>query len=198
LGDTPNRARPAPLLRRPRPRRSGSIARAGLESRSRWCLLTFSAVPARRRTSRCPCPSLSPLALLTTTSSNQEGNPQSHRCLWGGASNARRLSRQTLTGSLGDRVDDVIRALRVGARVRVRGRLQSQAEATSRPREDMMDLIVHDVEFLPGPEAPGKKKGEGTIHSLSRAAASQQQIGRVCTDSTLFEDFSPTAHGTGC
>ncbi len=76
-----------------------------------------------------------------------------------GASDPRHLARQTLTGSLGGRVDDVIRDLRVGARVRVRGRLQSQEEATSRPREDMMDLIVHDVEFLPCPAAPGRMNG---------------------------------------
>jgi hypothetical protein len=56
---------------------------------------------------------------------------------------------QTLTGSLGDRVDAVIKELRVGSRVRVHGRLQSQEEATSNPRGDMMDLIVHDVVFLP-------------------------------------------------
>ena len=56
---------------------------------------------------------------------------------------------QTLTGAVGDRVDVLIKQLRVGSRVQVRGRLQSQEEVTSNPRGDMMDLIVHNITFLP-------------------------------------------------
>lgn len=62
-------------------------------------------------------------------------------------------------------VDFAIGRLRVGKKVRVQGKLQSQQDMTSSPRSDVIDFIVHSLEFL------GDERGSAV--SLESAAAKE-------------------------